>query len=368
MGLFKSNEKIIAEEIMKVFDGGVFHKNEVKYEKYSLSIKIDASGLEKHNGTVMSKTVYTVTHPLFDEPILEPGVGIGKNTDEALHNSAQSFICVVAASVFAALGCTDGFQVKSSATGREIVFRKSCISPVMRTGNADDKTILWETINDIIPEYLGSKNAYWIKLFAAVSNNEPIFEVRVNNTEYSDISRVLAERTGNVFVGEAYSSQKEFILLTREEPEECRFTAEQVKEYSAKAIDIFISSFDADSAVDNIEKMCGDKVLAYELGSFLPEIYTKTILNIEEPDEVCICRGDKETAVKRSVIRDYGYIESAVKDYIYRIRPGEKENLQIMAGSARLNAVHKSLMQGAKLENIEFSKIYYNVPDYYEIR
>lgn len=363
MGFFKSNEKIIADEIMKAFNGGIFNKDEIKYEKNSLSIKINASGFEKHNGTVMSKAVYTVMHPLFDEPIVEPGVGVGKNTNAALLSSAQSF-AGVAASIFASLGCTDGSSVKSTATGREIVFQKPCISPVIRTGNADEKTILWNALEDIIPEYLGTKNAYWIKLFAAVSNNNPIFEVRINNTEYHDISGILAERVGNAFVGNEYKSQKEFILLTREEPAESRFSAEQIKNYAETAINVIMMYSDMEPILDIIYKICGDKTLTYELGFFIPEIYTAALLNFGEPDDVYI----KEKPVKRSVIRDYGYIETAVRDYICRKRPNKDENLHIMAFGSKLNAINKALEQGAKMEQIKFSKMCYSVPEYYEIR
>lgn len=367
MGFFKSNEKIIADEIMKAFNGGIFNKDEIKYEKNSLSIKINASGFEKHNGTVMSKAVYTVMHPLFDEPIVEPGVGVGKNTNAALLSSAQSF-AGVAASIFASLGCTDGSSVKSTATDREIVFQKPYISPVIRTGNADEKTVLWNALEDIIPEYLGTKNAYWIKLFAAVSNNNPIFEVRINNTEYHDISGILAERVGNAFVGNEYKSQKEFILLTREEQKEYRFTTSQINEYTEKAIEFIKSSTDVDATVEKITEICGDKTLAFELGYFLPEIYTKVVLNTEESDDVYICKGDVKTAVKISAIRDYGYIENAVKDYIYKKRPNGDDNMRIMAWSSRIDAVNQAVMQGAKLEDIRFSHMFYNVPDYFEIR
>lgn len=363
MGLFKSNEKIIAEKIMDVYHDGIFNNNEIKYEKNSLSIKINASELEKHNGTVMSKAFYTVMHPLFDEPITEPGVGVGKNTKEALLSSAQGFIGV-AASIFASLGCTYASAVKSTATDREIVFKKPCISPIIRMGNADEKMVLWNALEDIIPEYLGTKKAYWIKIFAAVSNNEPVFEVRINNTEYSDISRTLAERVGNVFVGEEYISQKEFILLIREEPAESRFSAEQVKNYADTAINIFMMYSDMDPILDIIYKICGDKTLTYELGFFIPEIYTAALLNISEPDDVYI----REKPVKRSVIRDYGYIETAVRDYICKNRPSNKENLHIMAFGSKLNAINKALEQGAKIEQIKFSKMCYSVPEDYEIR
>ena len=296
---------------------------------------------------------------------------MGEDISSALINAAESFYCGVAVSIITSLKCTghsDRFSLKSNASGKEISFRGSCDIPVLRSGNVSAATDLWGVIKEVIPQYLGTKNAYWIKLFAARSKENITAEVRINNIVYSDISVKLEEYAEKNFSGEIYDSQKEFVLLIREKPAESKFPSGQVKQYTIRAVDIIKSSKNIDIAMEKIYLICKDMTLAYELAMFTPEIYAQAVFDIEEPDFVYICRDGVKTPVKRSVIRDYGYIESAVREYIFKTRPNGDENLKIMGFSSKLEIVHKLIMQGSKIENIRFEGMYYNVPDYYEIR
>lgn len=372
MNNFNKNEKFVLKILKKRFPDSILNGQELILENEQLSIKVKVPDIQQHRpNAVTAETVYLIEHPLFDETLIEVCAGVGEDISSALINAAESFYCGVAVSIIASLRCTghsDKFSLTSSLSGKETAFRGACGIPVLRSGSVPASTDLWGVIKEFIPKYLGTKNAYWIKLFVARSKENITAEVRINNTVYPDISGKLTEYAEKTFSGEIYDSQKEFVLLIREKPAESKFPSGQVKQYAIRAVDIIKSTKNIDAAMEKIYFMCKDMTLAYELAMFTPEIYAQAVLDIEEPDYVYICRGGVKTPVKRSVIRDYGYIESGVREYILKARPNGDENLKIMGFSSKLYVVHKLIMQGSKIENIKFEGVYYNVPDYFEIR
>lgn len=339
----------------------------------SLTVKIGECG--GAGNRFSAQLLFVLEHPYFDDELVESSVGVGSSIDEAMKIAAESFCASVLTFIIAALKCTGEETITTTIDGNEHVFHIPCTRAIHHYGLKSDKPAdLWNIVKNRIPQYLGTKKAYWIKLYSSYTGQNSACEVRINGIVYPDITDLLYKAAAVKDNSATFSSDKQFILLIQDDStyKSCPFDIEQVRELTWEAIEKMKTIHDKDthkSVFEDIRESTPITSLGRELCAFIPEIYSQVIVNYRDSDGIMpvIDRNVKSTVYMKSQIRSYGYIQYAIYRYLEKYRPSSEENIKILTLSAKFGAVNKAVGDGAKLEDLRMSALGYPVDEDYVI-
>ena len=345
------------------------------YKEHDLRVTVDFGSLQSNqDGTVWSvQLLFAAQHPFFDEDLVESVVGVGRTPDDAIRNGAHNICIGVLPSVRAALGCENDEWMEADVMGRKYRFRVPCDRLNQHAGGGE-LTDLWELVKDVLPQYLGTKRCYWIKLFAALVDGVPNCEARVNGTVFPDLTDILYEDAVKRRRDARYISDKVFVLLVQDEATytPCSFTKQEVGEMAFRAMRLLQNIEDEESARKTqamIVSLAPTHDLGLELLSFLPEAFACHVVQYRDNEDLMpvIDRGKPEFRLKKSQVRSYGYIEDAVFQYLHKVKPSEDEVKQILATSAKFHAISEGMENGVKLEDMRLSPLVYFVDRNYRV-
>ncbi len=336
-----------------------------------LELSLEVHQTNSYPNGCCAQMLFVMWHPFFDEDMVESVAGVGETMAAALENGVESFCTGVLMFVLAALQCNGEKTITANLQGKEYVFREPCVIGTQHRGAKDEKTVdLWGLVKDKIPQYLGTKKAYWIKLFSACMG-ETICEARINGMVFPDLADVLYQAIADGKSTAKDCSDKTFVLLIQDDATytPCPFTKREVSELAFKALDMMQEIHDEEShkrIFSEIQALTPHPHLGGEACSFLPEIYSHIVLNYRASDSVLpvsLQCGE----VRKSQIRSFGYLEQAVLQYMRERKPGKDENLNILCLSAEFKAAHQAVVNGTKLEDLRFSPLGYVTPEDYVI-
>ncbi len=339
----------------------------------SLTVKIGECG--GAGNRFSAQLLFVLEHPYFDDELVESSVGVGSSIDEAMKIAAESFCASVLTFIIAALKCTGEETITTTIDGNEHIFHIPCTRAIHHYGLKSDKPAdLWNIVKNRIPQYLGTKKAYWIKLYSSYTGQNSACEVRINGIVYPDITDLLYKAAAVKDNSATFSSDKQFILLIQDDStyKSCPFDIEQVRELTWEAIEKMKTIHDKEthkSVFEDIRESTPITSLGRELCAFIPEIYSQVIVNYRDSDGIMpvIDRNVKSTVYMKSQIRSYGYIQYAIYRYLEKYRPSSEENIKILTLSAKFGAVNKAVGDGAKLEDLRMSALGYPVDEDYVI-
>lgn len=370
----KENLDIVYDEIVSKGNGAQRVEDGIWYGDAGLHVSCVIQRMSGNEDRYSSEMLFIINHELFDEPLCEYVGGMGDCELTAMRSGAEQFVTVILLPVLSALGCIGENFVEAEVDGETHVFHRACVETVYTMGaeNPESKN-LWEVIEKEIPAYLGTKNAYWIKIYACCIDGGPNCEVRINGAVFPELTKKVDEYVASWSNHEAFHSEKSFFLLIKEEKSKNEPDSELVKELTIKTIDNMLTILDENEkkkAQAELYLMSNKDInLLWELENFTPEIYTFTALNLKNSDSIKICRqGKKDISVKKSQLRTYGYIEQGVCRYMQERNPSRQRSLEIMCRSAVFNAVNNAVNAGSKVEDLYFPEMIYNAPDTYKVR
>lgn len=348
-------------------DSGVFFKD------ISLTVSCTVQRLQNADETGGSSAalLFFLDHELFDEPVCEYSAGLGSTAEEAIINGTEQFCAVVLMSVLSTFGCEDPDTVNAEFGGKERSFTHSCTAYTYSIGGEPHSPELFSLIKDALPDYLGSKNAYWLKLFVACYDDEPVCEVRLNGAVMSELSDLLYNYALTWEDKQTFHSEKQFVMLLSNKREETAVPAANVIELTEKAIELMGASTneDADREADNsILEMCRSfGTVGYEILCFVPEIYCCALLQLHRSDILKVYIGDAEVKLKCSQLRNFGYIEQAVIRYLTQQEPEQSVSENILWRSSLFESVNNAVADGIMLEDINISDVRFHAPPDYRL-
>ncbi|HBB72142.1 MAG TPA: hypothetical protein DCZ71_05990 [Ruminococcus sp.] len=345
------------------------------FPDHDLTMKVRTGEIQSQGNAFTVQLLFILTHPFFEEELVESCAGMGSSPYKALQMGTDSFEAGVLTFVLAALKCTGDNEIEAKVGDDTVRFRVPDVMAMLHIGPKNvQNTAFWELLRDEIAKYLGRQKAYWIKMYAGWTGKDLVTEVRINGVVYPDLTARLRELAGKPDDTENYASDKQFVLLIQKDETfvPAPYTKEQVKEQTYAAIEKMMEIEDQESyqrVMTEIIDSCPWKSLGYELAAFIPEMYTGIVLNIGAGDGLNARKKEsgETVSMKRSQVRSFSWIDSAVYRYIREKKPGREENLKVMGISSRFRAVHQAILNGSKMEDLVFSEMMYNVPEDYEI-
>ena len=348
-------------------DNGLFFRG------YDLSLIAINKGVQQINGKYSVQMIFVLTHPFFEEELVESTAGFGNSPDDAVKMAVESFDAAVLYFTLAALKCTGDEEITSSAGRHSMRFRVPDLRPMVHLGQGNrERSDMWTALRDDISLYLGRKKAYWIKLYCGWTGAEMIAEARINNIVYGDLTEKLKSISQVPPAGTGFYYDKQFVLLIQKDDTyiPCPYTKADVKRLTYDALDRLIrvdGQESADKAVSEITSMGTYKTLGRELMSFIPEIYCSLILDNNTGDGIIADMGSTRYELKSSQLRSYTWMYDAVERYIRERHPDKNQNMGVLGFSSRYNAVYKAITNGAKIEDLVFTDIAYSFPEDHEV-
>lgn len=344
------------------------------WHAHSLRLTIEFGEMSCIHNIYNVQLLFIAQHPFFDEDMVESVAGMGKTPDDAMRMGTANFCFSVMPSLLAAFDCEGKEFIEADVMGEKHRFRVPCRIPALHGDiGKTPPTELFALIRDRLPQYLGTKHCYWVKLFSSMVEKEPICEVRINGNVSVELTMVLTEEVIRRGQTGSYVSDKEFVLLIQEDATyaPCPFTKQQVGELTFRALELMKGITDPESAgkIRNaIRALAPSADLGVELTAFLPEITAQIVLQLPDTEGLVPTINNKPAAeLKRSQVRSYGYIEDAVMQYLRKQNPTEAELRSIIAPSSRVNAFSKAMQNGAKLEDLQMLSLLYAVDESYRV-
>ncbi len=368
-------ENDVLRMISEKEEGSYIKDDKLYLPEQELTVWVNIISSQQNNKGYSAQLLFFINHPYFEQPLVESCAGVGNTENEAIEMCMESFYAAVLLSVQSALGCDCDEFIESDVMGEKHIFRVPCSSGTLNMGGQFlEKGDLWTVVQDVIPQYLGCKRVYWVKLFAAMAGGEVICEARVNGIVYSGLTEYMKTHLSLNGEKHEYSTYKAFVVLIQQEKtfKPCPYTLEQVEKLTSDAIaklSAVNSQESHDKAINDIINSAPVESLGWELAGLIPEMYCMMVLNFNENDSVMYYKKEsgESDRVMTSRLSSYDAVARGVFGYISQKQPTEKEHLSILASSGMFKAVNKALNDGAKMEDLRCSDIMYSVGEDYRI-
>ena len=358
-------------------------KDELRVSRYDNCIVIDEQGLTV-SCTVQSikvedkyysaELMFLISHKLFDEPVCEFTRYTGDSAEEAVTNCASLFVFTVFTSIVSAFDNEDGEHILSDFGGRERSFAVSEDRPVFNIGErGEEPADMFSYVKRYVHNYLGSKNAYWLELYVYSIEGRSHSEVRLNGALLSGLSDRLRGYIDAMKIEDDFYSERQFVmLLDRSSPDDRKYTAaETVISLTKCAVDLLLSVTDRESdriAYDRLVRVSGKQIrLANEIRVLVPELFTCEYLHIKRGDDIKLRMGNGFVPFKRTQLRNLGYIEQGIIQYLAENRLSRKLAWNIIRLSSLDEVIKESIRNGMTLDEITLTELVLGVPDDYEL-
>lgn len=327
----------------------------------------------KHN---VAQIVFQLHHIWLDDPIIESVAASGDSEEEALDLACENFNDNILSVFLMALLHPSSFEVVEGFTQERHYFNvyRSKVNGIgKREGIMEGD--FWDMLKNEVIKRLGNKKAYWIKVFTSKNKQKILCEVRINGEEATELSEKLLAYAQSWDCLGTYHTEKQCILLIQDDKsyEESDFSKEEIMEYTYKAIKLFEKCKDREAYKKirtQLVKICKDDSLAYEIFSFVPEIYCKIAYkNVEFGDKLFMVQKENGTReLYKSQLQSFAYIEEAVQEHIVEDEVNRITIEHVIAYSPNARAIKKAVDAGDALEELFIPGIGYYVRNDYIMR
>ena len=353
--------------------GAVADGNTLHYAGQGLRVSLEFGKAHHRENHFSAQLIFMIQHDWFDENLVEPCASLGNSLEQALKMCAAEFSENILKPVLDALTNPGSDTVTAEIIHQKYLFHVPDKQLVLYRGKGK-KINPWEVVKDKIPEYLGTKRVYWIKLFSADMGDKQICEATVNGTFCHDLTDLLYQE---IFSrpNHEISIHKLFLLLIQDEStyQPCPFTKQNVGDLAFLALDKMTDITDESSkqkAFQEIVNFCPDYSIAAELVAFLPEIMAQEIVNYRDSDSLIpvFDYGNPEFQLKKTQVRSYGYMTDAVQQYLKKYNPSREELFHILRISGKFETMSRAMQdRNIKVQDLRLSQLVYFVNQNYRV-
>lgn len=362
------------EMLTRLCPQGIVLEDAFVIEEQEVYVYADVVSI-KHD---VAQIVFQLHHTWLDDPIIESVAASGDSEEEALDLACENFNDNILLVFLMALQhpktqeqeIVEGFTQERHYFN---VYRSKVNGLGKREGIM--KGDFWDMLRDEISKRLGNKKAYWVKVFTSKNKQKILCEVRINGEEAVELSDKLLSYAQSWDCLGTYHTEKQCFLLIQDDKtyEESDFTKDEIMEYTYKAIKLFERCKDREAHKKiraQLIKLCKDDSLAYEIFSFVPEIYCKyAYKNVEIGDKLFMVQKEKGTReLYKSQLQAFAYIENAVHEHILDDDINRITLEQVIRFSSNARAIKKAVNDGDALEELFIPGIGYYVKDDYILR
>ncbi|MBR0484769.1 MAG: hypothetical protein IJJ69_08355 [Oscillospiraceae bacterium] len=369
----EEQRKILLNLILEHCPNALLEGDTLHYTGQALHVALEFGQIHSRENRFSAQLIFILKHDWFDEELVESCASLGNSLEDAMKACTAEFSESVLKSVLYSLENPASETIVSEIIGKKYKFHVPEQHLVLHKGKGKNLDP-WETVKDKIPEYLGTKRVYWIKLFSADMGEKQFCEARINGIVYPDLTDLLYQELLSR-TDRQVSINKLFIVLIQdaETYEPCPFTKQNVGDLTFLALDKMTDIKEESSrnkVFQEIAKFCPDYSIAVELIAFLPEIISQAVVNYRDNDSLIpvFDYGKPEHELKKSQVRSYGYMTDATEQYLRKSKPSREEIENLLRISGKFETISRALQdEGIKIEDLRLSPLVYFVSKNYRV-
>ncbi|MBP0973062.1 MAG: hypothetical protein J5851_04060 [Oscillospiraceae bacterium] len=341
------------------------------WKQHTLRLKVAFGEVRRIDSVFRVQLLFIARHPWFDEDLVISHPCFAPDPEQAIRSGVRDFIGATLPSLLGAFDGDTARELTADVAGHQHIFQVPKLRKTIHKGAAEPFD-LFAAVEDMLPQYLGTKHCYWIELSYAVFGDKPDCDVRINGTAYPGISAALLKKALERKT-EGYVSDREFILLIQK-PEtirQCPFTKQQVGELTAYTIRMLLpikdkASFDRQTAA--VREAAPTHSLGIEALAFIPEIIAHQVIRYMDSDVLIPAINKREQPeLRKSQVRSYGYMEDAVFQFLAKARPEQSALQQLLSYSGKFRMLNDDIQSGTPITNLRIPALVYDVDEDYEI-
>ena len=376
-----TKDEVAIRTLLENTTGGVRNKIQVTYPKYDFEVTLlEAKTLLSDNRTKNPYTAevrFFIALPNAETLLTERYDSIGETINGAVAGAVKKF-AVVLNDMFELIDGADDDLIENYFDGRAHVYRYETESMVSCVGAPDLQEIkgFYSEIEDELPAYLGAKKYYWLSMEALYSGDHVSAKCRINNEEIGRLSELVEDKARRYFTEGICGQVQEQKLIVQSDRTYVRVKPKYNDAYNNmyKYIRQCIPLMGQSSVLESynelfrkVQAVTGDAHSAWEVMTFLPEIYVQWFFKIKGTGLVSMKIGDRELELTEFQISPMRVIKSEVESFLEKNKPCDEFNQNIFSMSARFESAMKALKSGVKEEELAFGTLSVEAPADYVI-
>lgn len=257
---------------------------------------------------------FTITHPHFGLTIHETSAASGETEEAAGIKAANAFIAGVYGLLTEYTSGRRDHKLVTSFFGESKQWAVT-EGDIVLMGDSDRTDSYWSHIKKLIPNHLGNRPFYYVKIYAAKQADGNITcECHINNNISRELSKDILPYIAS-WDNCCFCSQKELLLISQTSAREpYPHTQAEVEEYTRLAVTLF-TAVDNDTKYQNllndICEITGDFNLACELRTFLPDICAENYFqDASFSDELTLIYGNERLSIYKDQLTSYCWIKN----------------------------------------------------------
>ena len=321
-----------------------------------------------------------------DKPLFEYSAGLAGDIKSAVGISLTTFLMTFMNGIDSMYNKIMPREFTSEFAGREHKWN-AYLSNVAGMGKKEDDsdidvaTFYWDILKDEIIKRLGNQKLVYVKVYAAKYPQETVGEVRIDNVAIPELGKIVEQHAAKW--NTSFASDKQFFFIEQDEstilPDPYEGTGGRAQ-IRSKMVDYLILFEGATTRekysrlVDDAADRIGDRTLAQEFFSFLPEIAAMHALGgrLKFSDMAEFNFADDTTKrVYLSQLSDYTKIDLCLGDILSKGDFGDETDKvwkDLLGMSSVCNMVEKVKQGGSRLEDLSPVKMIFNVSEGFELR
>lgn len=326
-----------------------------------------------------------INSPKWGNELFECVSALGKDSEQAIGMACGSFLFSFIQGLGKMERDEDPEYIRTEFAGKKHEW-KAYKSDLVGLGESvaayvDSPDFYWRLLKDDIIKRLGNQKLCYVKIYVAKTDTQIIGECRIDDIKNEELSEIVAQSAVNWNI-EQFASQKMFFFIKQQSDTLIPYSYhgsegfEILKSKVKIAMELF-SECDTDKQYDTLitrtaEKI-GDRVLAEECLSFIPEICAENAFHEIKYSEILdiMPAGQEKISCYKNQLSDYYSIQRAVLTLLSSGVFGDGTNevyRKYIEYSAIGHAVSSILQKGSKLDNIKMTTLIYNVSADFDIR
>lgn len=376
-----TKDEVAIRTLLENTTGGVRNKIQVTYPKYDFEVTLlEAKTLLSDNRTKNPYTAevrFFIALPNAETLLTEHYDSIGETINGAVAGAVKKFAAILN-DMFELIDGADDDLIENYFDGRAHVYRYETESMVSCVGAPDLQEIkgFYSEIEDELPAYLGAKKYYWLSMEALYSGDHVSAKCRINNEEIGRLSELVEDKARRYFTEGICGQVQEQKLIVQSDRTYVRVKPKYNDAYNNmyKYIRQCIPLMGQSSVLESynelfrkVQAVTGDAHSAWEVMTFLPEIYVQWFFKIKGTGLVSMKIGDRELELTEFQISPMRVIKSEVESFLEKNKPCDEFNQNIFSMSARFESAMKALKSGVKEEELAFGTLSVEAPADYVI-
>ena len=377
----RTKEEVAVMTLLENTKGGVRDGSTVNYPERGFEITI--MGVRTVVSETRSNNPYTAEVKIFaalpgvETLICDNYASIGNTINEATASAVKKF-SIILNSMFDLMDAEDEDLLTNEFDGVQHMYKVPLEKVTCTVGDRGIQQLgdLYRVIESELCTYLGAKKYYWVSIEVLFSGDHYTAKCMINNEEIERLSGLIDKTVRTFFQNSIYGQHIQQFMIIQYDRTYVRQKENYNKAYNAMhkfirdAIPMIGNSAIVESYDELFEKMTGltgDKHTAWEIMTFLAEIYGQQCFKMKGTELVSMNVGDKKLELTEFQISPIRVIKSEVEKFLENRQPSDEFNQNIFSLSGRFTAAMEALNNGVSEEDLAFGVLSCTAPDDYKI-